>query len=112
MRTLVLFAVWSAGLIAADAISVTLLIRVPPEAALTMAGTEAVNVKIRLPPKSEARVWIGESCSASAGESSSITQSGTFVIPLSSLPGTGHLVCLADASDGILRSVSLDRIQQ
>jgi hypothetical protein len=111
MRTVALFALLAAGLMAADSKSTTLTIRVAPEALVTMEGTETVSVKIRLSAKSQAQLWIADSCSAPPGASQTIAQSGSYTIPVATLSGTGSLVCLSDASDGILTSVPLNEGQ-
>jgi hypothetical protein len=82
---------------------ITVSVTIPEQAQLQLQGGN-VNLKIRLAPGVSARLWRDDSCRAPHSESNSYSQSGSFVIPLDSLPrSSGAQVCLL-SSDGVLRS--------
>ena len=64
-------------------------------------------IAARLSEGSEAQVWLGEDCSRGTTASHTISDSGAYEIPLSTLPGTGRMVCLLSAADGLADAVSL-----
>jgi hypothetical protein len=79
-----------------------MIVRVQPEAVLTLRGPEQATVKIRLPRGGQAFVWTSDSCAAGPGEAAyRITVSGTHLVPLQ---GAGRVACLS-APSGTLRAV-------
>ncbi len=81
-----------------------LMVQVRPEAALETLGSDAVRLKIRLVPGTQARVWAAESCGAPAPNTYTVAQSGVHVIPISTMAnGSSSNVCLA-SSDGSLQT--------
>jgi len=107
MRLVVLLAVLASDLLSADSKAVSLLVRVMPQAVVTMQGPDIVGVTIRLSAMSQAQLWIAASCSVPSAAGRTIAQSGTYVFPVSTLSGTGRLVCLSSAMDGLLESAAL-----
>jgi hypothetical protein len=80
--------------------SAQVLVDVRPEATLAWQGDSAVLVKARLAPGTQARVWADESCGAPIAASQVVSTSGTVVIQIAAIDGTGKpLVCLS-SSDG------------
>ncbi len=80
----------------------TLVLSVRPEAALMWMGADAVRLKIRLAPGAQARLWGDASCVAPAADAYVVARSGTYVIPVSSIPNSNSgNICLA-SSDGAL----------
>jgi len=86
--------------------SAQLAVDVRPEATLTWQGDSTVLVKARLAPGTQARIWADESCGAPTATSQVISASGTFVIPIADIDGTGKPVVCLSSSDGRL-SVNL-----
>ena len=77
-----------------------LAVDVRPEAALAWQGDSIVLVKARLATGTQARVWADDTCGAPTADSQTISASGTVVIELANIGGTGKpLVCLS-SSDG------------
>jgi len=108
MRAVLLLAVLAGNLVAADSRSVSLWVRVIPDALVTAQGSDMVGVKIRLSAIAQAQLWIADSCTVASPASRPIPESGTYAIPISTLPGTGHMVCLASPADGLLESAPLN----
>jgi hypothetical protein len=82
--------------------SAQLVIDVRPEATLTWQGVSTVLGKARLAPGTQARVWADESCGAPTAMSQVISASGTVVIQLADINGTGKPVICLSSSDGRL----------
>ena len=78
-----------------------LSVTVRPELTATLDGGGSVQVRIRLAPGTQARVWTAESCAAPIPDAYVIARSGTYHIATSTLAGNGTTVCLA-SSDGRL----------
>src|SRR5713226_9153649 len=93
------FGLLLAGLGSAQSSSVSsaqLAVDVRPEATLTWQGDSTVLVKARLAPGTQVRVWADESCGAPIATSQVIPASGTVVIPIADLGGTGKpVICLS-----------------
>jgi hypothetical protein len=97
----------AAGL-AADR-STTLSVQVRPEAALRAAGFDAFDLKIRLAPGAEARLWMADACTASAPDGYLVSRSGTFQIAVAGVPGQGANVCLSSSDGQLLLSWPVTR---
>jgi hypothetical protein len=82
-------------------------VRVGPEALVTVNGTQSVAVRIRLSAGATAQVWIGDTCSAPFPAGHSIGQSGLYEIPIALLPGSGGMICLVSAQDGLAEGVPM-----
>ena len=80
-----------------------LYVAVRPELSATVDGSGSVQVRIRLAPGTQARVWTAASCAAPSPDAHVIARSGTYRIALDTLPGSGTTVCIA-SSDGRLSS--------
>jgi hypothetical protein len=79
-----------------------LVVDVRPEAVLVWQSDSAVLVRARLMPGTQVRVWADESCGAPTAAAQVVSASGTVVIQLAVIDGSGKpLVCLS-SSDGKL----------
>jgi hypothetical protein len=85
---------------ASRSLTQTLLVQVRPEAALSYIGNDIVLLRIRLAPGARASIWKAESCEKPVLKTSTVSQSGIRVFPLSTIPGPPDgLICLT-TSDG------------
>ena len=90
--------------------SAQLFVDIRPEVVLAWQGDDAVLVKARLAPGSQARVWADEVCGAPTATAQVVSASGTVTIQLAAIEGLGKsLVCLS-TSDGRL-SASLPAVR-
>jgi hypothetical protein len=80
-----------------------LYVAVRPELSATLDGSGSVQVRIRLAPGAQARVWTSAACAAPSPDSYVIARSGIYRIAVDTLPGSGAMVCVA-SSDGRLSS--------
>lgn len=81
-----------------------LLVSVKSEVVLAQQGNDAVHVTIRLTPQNKAQVWVQDRCATPQGNSYLISQSGSYLIPLSAIGSQGDVnVCLA-SFDGSLNA--------
>ena len=97
------------SLLGADSRSALINVSVKPEVLLSSTAQSNIHVRIRLSPSASARIWIADSCAASAVAGYLITSSGEYDIPLSALNGTGSTICLAAALDGLTAQVPSGR---
>ncbi len=83
-----------------------LVVEVRPEAALAWQGDSAVVVKVRLALGTQARVWAGESCGATPADAvQTITASGIYTIPLTTIDGPGKPAVCLSSSDARLNVI-------
>lgn len=88
--------------------SAQISVNIRTEASLDASRMDAVRVKIRLAPGTNALVWTAQdSCTTPSMTGRSIASSGTYDIPTSDL-GSGNRVCVA-SSDGSIRLSDLRR---
>ena len=80
-----------------------LYVSVRPELSTTLDGSGSVQVRIRLAPATQARVWTAATCAAPSPDAYVIPRSGTYRIAVDTLTGNGTTVCVA-SSDGRLSS--------
>ena len=81
-----------------------LFVSVKSEVVLTQQGNDAIHVTIRLTPQNKASVWVQDRCESPQANSYLISQSGSFLIPLSAIGSQGDVnVCLA-SFDGSLNA--------
>ena len=80
-----------------------LCVAVRPELSATLDGSGSVQVRIRLAPGAQARVWTAASCATPRPDAYVIALSGMYRIAVDTLPGSGAVVCVA-SSDGRLSS--------
>lgn len=109
MKAIAAFALFMLSAGAADHKTAAISVLVVPEAMLSVQGADIVGVRIRLSQSAKAQVWIGDNCLVPLPNSRSIGQSGEYNIALSTLPGTGRMVCLLSATDGLAKSAPLPR---
>jgi hypothetical protein len=102
MLRMVLFAI-SLPAIAQQISTGQLYVAVRPELSATLDGSGSVQVRIRLAPGAQARVWTSTACATPSPDSYVIARSGTHRIAVATLPGSGTTVCIA-SSDGRLAS--------
>jgi hypothetical protein len=107
MKVISILAFAVLNLAAADSKSQTVSVKIVPEVAVSLQGADSVSVKIRLSEMGKAQLWIADSCSMPLAGSKTIEKSGTFEIPLSTLPGAGRAVCLVSVVDGLTEMVPL-----
>ncbi|HEY2014074.1 MAG TPA: hypothetical protein VGH38_11275 [Bryobacteraceae bacterium] len=93
-KNIVLSGVLALGLMASDSKPVSLVVRVAPELAVSQEGADSIGIKIRLSELARAQLWIADNCSTPLPDSSTISHSGEYRIPISTLPGSGRMVCL------------------
>ena len=108
MKLIIGFWIICAVVIAADSRMTSLIVRYRPEAVVSVQGGNVANLKIRLSEMAVATVWIADTCAAPAKESQTISESGEYHIPISSVPGQGRNFCLLSNADGILLSAALN----
>jgi hypothetical protein len=102
------------GLHAQSRTATTALVLQVRQEELLQVQTDQVALKIRLARGRTAQVWVANSCTSPMLESLTITQSGTYTVPLATIgattsdsPGGIAYVCLL-SSDGVLQdSVSI-----
>lgn len=107
VRWIAVLGVVAVHLMAADWKPSAVTVRVEPEVLVSVHGTQSVGVMIRLSPGSTAKLWIGDNCSTPLAAGFSIGKSGTYEVPIAQLPGSGRMVCLVSAADGLLETVPL-----
>ncbi len=101
-RNLSLFLLFAGvSLAASQRGSSTLSVTIRPEVLLT-SRANTVNLKIRLSEGASAQLWIADACAVSAVSVAmyTVSESGTYQIPVSSLAGSGKNVCLS-STDGL-----------
>ena len=86
---------------ASDSAAIGLTVVIRPAVSLTMQGTSAVGVKIRLAPQTQARLWKADECAGLPANAHVIQASGIYSVSLSEMQGQGTKACLA-SSDGVL----------
>jgi hypothetical protein len=106
LKAVVILMLFAIDMVSADSISTTLSVRIMPQVVLSMQG-EVVAVRIRLSDMGKAEVWMADSCAIPLADSKIIARSGTYEIALSTLSGTGRLLCLHSAIDGLSESAPL-----
>src|ERR1700682_2300806 len=84
-----------------------LYVSVRPELSAMLDGGGSVQVRIRLAPGAQARVWTAASCAAPSPDDYVIARSGAYRIALDTLPGTGTTVCIASSDGRVSSSTSL-----
>ena len=78
--------------------NVRLVVEIHQEASLEWQGDSEVLVKVRLAPRTQARLWAADSCVTHGQSGYSISSSGTYTIPLSVIDGVGKpMVCLSSS---------------
>src|SRR5258708_2632697 len=80
-----------------------LYVAVRPELLATLDGSGSVQIRIRLAPGAQARVWTAATCASPSPDAYVIARSGTYRIAVDTLPGNATIVCVA-SSDGLLSS--------
>src|SRR5687767_1086136 len=83
--------------------SAVISVNVRPEVSLQRQGDAGFLLRIRLAPQAHARLWRDSQRGSPAPNAHVVSESGTFSIAMSTIPGSGNMVCLA-SSDAILRA--------
>jgi len=107
MRPLAVLGVVAVQLMAADAKHSAIAVRVGPEVLVSVNGNQSVSVRIRLSPAAKAQLWIGDNCSIPLAAGYGIGQSGMYEVPIAVVPGSGRMICLTSAEDGLMEGVPL-----
>ena len=93
------------GVSATKSTSVGLMVSIRPAVVLTVQGTQAIGITIRLAAQTQAKLWRSDECFVIPATAYAIPESGVYSVALMEINGKGSKLCLV-SSDGAL-SVSV-----
>lgn len=104
LKTLLVVLTLATMAYAASAIATSrVMVVVQEQQLLTQQGSDLL-LKVRLSPGVSARVWVDLSCDSPNENATTITESGSYVLPIASLQGRGSSYSCMVSSDGRLNA--------